>query len=395
MDTAMIDINAARAETPTCANQVFLDSAGSSLPPTPVLDTVLSHLIRETEVGGYRAQDERSDDLERGYHVFAELLDCEPEDIAFTDSATRSWLTLLDSVPLAAGDRVLIGEAEYAANAVALLRLAEHTGVGVEVVPSDESGRFSVPALRDMLDRRVRLVSIAHVPTNSGVINPVREAAEAAHTFGALVLLDACQSVGQIPVRLRELGVDLASGTGRKWLRGPRGTGFLAVRRSVAHRLYPRLIDHSGASWDAADRYTLRTDARVHELWECGVAQRLGLIVAAEYAMKMGIDEIGEQVTALAELARAGLSGLPGVTVQETGSPLAGIVTFTVDGMDPMRVRDELADHDVTVSVSPVETARLDMEGRGLDAVVRASPHYFVSPAQVETFVSAVASLRA
>lgn len=394
MGTAMIDLAVVRADTPACVDQVFLDSAGASLPPASVLDTVIGHLRREAEIGAYRAQQERADELERGYGVFAELLDCAPEDIAFTDSATRSWLTLLDSVPLSAGDRVLIGEVEYAANAVALLRLAERTGAGVEVVPSDEFGQFSVPALRDVLDERVKLVSVVHVPTNSGLVNPVREIAEAAHEFDALVLLDACQSVGQIPVRIGELGVDLASGTGRKWLRGPRGTGFLVARRSVADRLWPRLIDNSGASWDAADRYTLRPDARVHQLWEFGVAQRLGLIAAAEYALKLGIDEIGEQVTARAALARAGLAELPGVTVQDIGATLGGIVTFTVAGMEPTEVGDALRARDVTVSVNSAETSRLDMGRRGLDAVVRASPHYFVSPGQVEEFRSAVGSLR-
>jgi selenocysteine lyase/cysteine desulfurase len=206
--------------------------------------------------------------------------------------------------------------------------------------------------------------------------------------------LDACQSVGQIPVRIGELGVDLASGTGRKWLRGPRGTGFLVARRSVADRLRPRLIDNSGASWDAADRYTLRRDARVHQLWEFGVAQRLGLIAAAEYALKLGIDEIGEQVTARAEVARAGLAELPGVTVQDIGATLGGIVTFTVAGREPTEVRDELLARGVTVSVNSAETSRLDMGRRGLDAVVRASPHYFVSPGQIEEFGSAVGSLR-
>ncbi|HWE88199.1 MAG TPA: aminotransferase class V-fold PLP-dependent enzyme [Pseudonocardiaceae bacterium] len=394
MDATMIDLAAARADTPAAADQIFLDSAGSSLPPIPVLDTVLAHLRREAEIGGYRAAQERADDLDRGYPVFARLLGCEPDEVAFTDSATRSWLTLLDAVSLGAGDRVLIGEVEYGSNAIALLRLAERTGAGVEVVPSDEFGQFSVPALRGMLDERVKLVSLVHVPTNTGLVNPVREVAEAAHQAGALVLLDACQSIGQLPVRLAELGVDLASGTGRKWLRGPRGTGFLVARRSVADRLRPRWVDNTGASWDTADRYTLRTDARVHELFEFGVAQRLGLIAAAEYALKLGVDEIAEQVTGRAELARAGLAELPGVTVHDIGRDHGGIVTFTVAGMAPAVVRDELWARAITVSTSPAASTRLDMDRRGLDAVVRASPHYFVSPDQITEFVSSVGALR-
>ncbi|HKN99677.1 MAG TPA: aminotransferase class V-fold PLP-dependent enzyme, partial [Pseudonocardiaceae bacterium] len=317
VDTAVIDLAAVRADTPGCQGHAFLDSAGSSLPPTPVLDTVLGHLRREAEIGGYLAAHERADDLERGYRVFADLLDCAPDEVGFTDSASRSWLAVMDSVPLAEGDRVLIGQVEYATNAVALLRRAEATGATVEAVPSDETGALDVAALRDMLDERVKLLSLVHVPTNGGLVNPVREATEAAHDAGALVLLDACQSVGQLPVRAGALGVDMLTGTGRKWLRGPRGTGFLMVRRSVAERLWPRLIDHVAAEWVAPDRYDLRADARRYETFEYDVAARLGLIAAAEYALWLGVDAIAERIGRLAGRARDGLAALPGVRVRD------------------------------------------------------------------------------
>lgn len=390
---SVFDLAAVRADTPSCADQVFLDSAGSSLPPTQVIDEVFGHLRREVQVGGYRAQHERADDLERGYDVMAELLDCRPDDIAFTDSATRSWLSLLDAVPLGAGDRLLISEVEYGSNAVALLRLAERTGAQLEVMPSDESGQISVPMLREMLDERVKLVSLVHVPTNGGLVNPVREVTEAAHEVGALVLLDGCQSVGQLPVRTGELGVDMLSGTGRKWLRGPRGTGFLMVTAAARARLSPRLVDNIGANWEAPDRYTLRPDARVHELWEYGVAERLGLIAAAEYALRIGIDEIAAEVSDRAKRARSGLAEIPGVTVRDLGERQCGLVTFTVSGMEPPEVRDRLRAMDVTVTANYAVNTRIDMGRRGLPAVVRASPHYFVSDEQIDRFVAAVAAL--
>ncbi|AXB44091.1 aminotransferase class V-fold PLP-dependent enzyme [Amycolatopsis albispora] len=373
---------------------IFLDSAGSSLPPPEVLDEVIGHLRREAEVGGYRAAAEREDDLERAYPVFAELLGCEPDEVAFTDSATRSWLTLVDSVPLAAGDRVLISEAEYGANAVALMRLTELAGARLELVPSDESGQLDVAALRNLLDERVKLVSLVHVPTNGGLVNPVREVAEAAHEAGALVLLDACQSVGQLPVRADELGVDLIAGTGRKWLRGPRGTGFLVVRRAVADRLRPRLFDHSGADWSGLWEYRFRQDARLHELWEFGVAERLGLVKAAEHALGLGLDHIAAEIGERAARLRAGLSAIPGVAVHDLGERPSGIVTFTVDGLAPGRVKDLLWDKDIVVSVTSEASTRFDMGRRGLSAMVRASPHYFVDPAQLDEFLTVVTGLR-
>ncbi|MBP2338318.1 selenocysteine lyase/cysteine desulfurase [Saccharothrix coeruleofusca] len=386
----MIDLDKVRADTPAAASGVFLDSAGSSLPPRQVLDEVVGHLRREAEIGGYLAARERAEDLEAGYGVFAELLGAEPDEIAFTDSATRSWLAAFDAVPLGRGDRVLITEVEYAGNAVPILHRAREVGASVEVVPSDAAGQVDVAALRELLDERVRLVSLVHVPTNSGLVNPVREVVDAAHEAGALVLLDACQSMGQLPVRADELGADLISGTGRKWLRGPRGTGVLVVRRSVAHRLRPRLVDLHSGSWVGPNEIELREDARVFELWETSIADRLGLIAAARYALELGVAAIAAEVADRARRLREGLSALPGVTVRDIGERQSGIVTFTVDGLPADLVRDRLAAEGVTVTSTYASSAVLDMARRGLDEVVRASPHYFIEPAQVERAVEVV-----
>ncbi|MER5260821.1 aminotransferase class V-fold PLP-dependent enzyme [Actinosynnema sp. NPDC002837] len=373
---------------------IFLDSAGSSLPPREVLDEVIGHLRREAEIGGYVAAQERAADLEAGYGVFAELLGASPDEIAFTDSATRSWLTAFDAVPLAAGDRVLFSEAEYAGTAIPILRRAREVGASAEAVPSDAFGQIDVDALKEVLDERVKLVSLVHVPTNSGLVNPAREVADAAHEVGALVLLDACQSIGQLPVRADELGVDLISGTGRKWLRGPRGTGVLVVRREAAARMNPRLVDLHSAEWVAPDDIRLRDDARVYEIWETSVADRLGLIAAARHALAKGLDVIEREVGERARRLRDGLSALPGVTVRDPGVRKAGIVTFTVDGVPATDVRDRLAREGITVTVSWASSTLLDMTRRGLAEVVRASPHYFVEPAQVDRAVEAVSRVR-
>ncbi|MGQ0841008.1 aminotransferase class V-fold PLP-dependent enzyme [Actinokineospora sp.] len=391
MDAAVIDLAAVRAETPACLDQVFLDSAGSSLPPRRVVAEAVAHLRREEEVGGYRAANERMDDLEAGYGVLADLLGCAPGEIAFTDSASRSWLTALDAIPLGPGDRVLVTEVEYAGNAIPLLHLAERVGATVEPVPSDADGALDVDALRGLLDERVKLVSLVHVPTNGGLVNPVAQAAAAAHEVGALVLLDACQSIGQLPVSARDLGADIVTGTGRKWLRGPRGTGVLVVRDHARERMRPRLIDLHSGSWDGPSKIGLRDDARVFELWECGVAERLGLIAAVRYALELGIGPIADAVGARADQLRAGLAELPGVTVRDLGKEQCGLVSFTVDGAPADEVRDRLREHGVTVTVSGRTSTLYDMTRRDLDRVIRASPHYFVSPDQIDQAIAAIA----
>lgn len=391
MDPAVIDLDVVRADTPGCHRGVFLDSAGSSLPPVQVLDEVVNHLRREAEVGGYRAAEERADDLEAGYAVVAALLGCEPSEVAFTDSATRSWLNAFDAIPLGPGDRILSTEAEYGGNAVPLLRRAEETGATVELVPSDPSGAVDVDALRDMLDERVRVVSLVHVPMNGGLVNPAGAVIEAAHEAGALVLLDACQSAGQVD--LAGVDADILTGTGRKWLRGPRGTGFLVVRDRIRERLRPRQVDLHSGTWEAPDRYSLRADARVFELWETSVADRLGMIAAFRYALDLGVAEIETTVAAGAAYLRDGLAALPGVTVHDLGTTRCGLVTFSVDGVDPYAIRDHLLAQHVTVSLARRPSTRYDMTRRGLDAIVRASPHYFLTQAQLDEAIEVVAAV--
>jgi selenocysteine lyase/cysteine desulfurase len=389
----VIDLAAARAETPGCLDQVFLDSAGSSLPTTRVTDTVVAHLRREAQVGGYRAAAERADDLTAVRSSVGRLVGCAPDLVALTDSATRAWNQFVTALPWNAGDRVLICGPEYASNAIALLQRARLDGVHVEAVP-DHDGLLDLAALESMLDERVRLVSVVHVPTNSGRIEPVREIADRAHDVGALVLLDACQSAGQMSIDVDRLGVDALSASGRKWLRGPRGTGFLYVGRELLDGLEPAAADMRGAAWTAHDRYELRADAARFELWEHDVAGRLGLGVAIDQLLDHGVESVEHAVRTQAAELRDGLHGLPGVTVRDVGHDLSGIVTFTVESVDPHQVRDALAAEGVTVTVSEVSSTRLDMTARGLAAVVRASPHYFVSSEDVRTAVDAVARVR-
>ena len=389
----MIDLERVRAETPGCLDRVFLDSAGSSLPPAPVLEAVVGHLRREAEVGGYVAEEERADDLAGVREGLARLLGCAAEDVALLDSATRAWTQLFYAVPLAAGDRILLSRSEYASNAIAALQRARQHGVLVEVVPADRSGELDLDALERTLDERVRIVSLVHVPTNGGLVNPVAEATELVHRSGGLVLLDACQSVGQLEVDVRSLGVDALAGTGRKWLRGPRGTGFLYVRPELARELEPSILDLHSATWTAGDRYELAGDATRFELWESDVAARIGLGAAVEYLLSLGVDEVASAVRARADLLRSLLREIPGVTVTDLGRRPSGIVSFAVDGVPAATVRDALAKRRVTVTVSGRSSTLLDMTDRGLEAVVRASPHYFVSDEQLETAAAAVSEL--
>jgi cysteine desulfurase / selenocysteine lyase len=249
-------------------------------------------------------------------------------------------------------------------------------------------------ALRQAIDERVKLIAITHVPTNSGLVNPAAAVGEIARQAGVLYLLDACQSVGQMPMNVDALGCDMLSTTGRKYLRGPRGTGLLYVRRSVLERLEPPFVDLHAAEWVARDRLVLRPDARRFENWEANYAGKVGLGVAIDYALSWGLDHIWARITALASMLRERLNALPGVTVRDPGAERCGIVSFTVDGHEADEIRQTLARQHINVTVSRLTSTRLDMEARGLTSVVRASVHYYNSEAEIDRFCKTLATLR-
>jgi selenocysteine lyase/cysteine desulfurase len=387
---AGIDLARARADTPGCAHVTHFNNAGAGLMPQSVLDTMVAHLRREATIGGYEAAAEAGNRLEAVYDELAALLGCDRDEIAVVENATRAWDMAFYALRFDPGDRILCARAEYESNVIALLQVAKRTGALVEPVPNDEHGRLSVAALGEMLDDRVKLVAITHVPTNGGLVNPIEEVGALTQAAGIAFLVDACQSIGQLPLDVERIGCDMLSATGRKYLRGPRATGLLYIRRELADRLEPPLLDLHAAKWVAEDRYEIRPGARRFENWESNVAAKLGLGEATRYARAWGIEAIEARVVALAERLRAGLARIEGVRVRDLGVRHCGIVSFTVEGRSSSAVKADLARRAINVEVSPGHYTRYDMVERGMNDLVRASVHYYNSEEEVDALVAAV-----
>lgn len=388
-----MNIDRIRAETPGCAEVIHLNNAGASLPPAVVVDTVVQYLEEEARVGGYELAERRRDELEGVYRSVAGLIGAHQDEIALLDNATRAWDMAFYSLPFDEGDRILTTTTEYGANFIAYLQVAARTGAHIEVVPDTPAGEIDVDALATMMDDRVKLISINHVPTNTGLVNPAVAVGQVARDAGVTYLLDACQSLGQMPLDVDQIGCDLLSATSRKFLRGPRGVGFLYVRDTMIESLQPASLDLHSARWVEAGRYEMRNDAKRFEVWESSPALRLGLGAACDYALDLGLEPIWDRVSLLAATLRAALAGIPGVTVHDKGPRRAGIVTFSVAGVDAEEVKGALASHRINVSTTSVFSARIDMEQRGLDEVVRSSVHYFNTEEELDQTVAVVAGL--
>ncbi|RDI52610.1 aminotransferase class V-fold PLP-dependent enzyme [Microvirga subterranea] len=382
-----------RSETPGVAHRVHLNNAGAGLMPQTVLDAMVGYLTREAEIGGYEAAGEAADALDGVYDSVARLLGAERDEIALAENATVAWQLAFYALDFQPGDRILTARAEYAANYVAFLQVAKRTGAVIEVVPDDGDGVFDPEALERMIDGRVKLIAITWVPTNGGLRNPAAAVGRIARRHGVTYLLDACQAVGQMPTRVEELGCDILTATGRKFLRGPRGTGFLYVRRELLRTLEPPMLDHFAAPWVAPDRYELREDARRFETWENNYAARLGLGRAIDYALDLGLEAIESRCRTLSTSLRAGLQAIPGVSLHDLGPDPASIVTFTVGGRDPDALKARLAQSGYNVSVSRPSSTLLDARARQLPVVLRASPHYYNTEDELSRFVEAVSAI--
>jgi selenocysteine lyase/cysteine desulfurase len=389
------NVERARRETPGVARVAHLNNAGSALPPSAVTDAVISHLRLEAEIGGYEAADVARVRAEGVYDSIARLIGAQPDEIAVVENATRAWDMAFYSLTFKPGDRILTTRAEYASNVIAYLQVAARTGAVVEVVDDDAYGQLSVADLRRRISRGgVKLVAMTHVPTQGGLVNPAEEVGAVTREAGVPFLLDACQSVGQLPVDVSRIGCDMLSATGRKFLRAPRGTGFLYVRRSILTQLEPPFLDLHAATWTGPGTYEIRADARRFESWETSYAGKIGLGVAAEYALSWGLDAISQRVRALADRLRSLLAGVPGVQVHDQGIRRCGIVTFTVDGVPAAEVRRRLAAAGVNTSVSGATSAQFDLPSRGLSELVRASVHYYNTEEELDQLIAALPAAR-
>ncbi|WP_216848605.1 MULTISPECIES: aminotransferase class V-fold PLP-dependent enzyme [unclassified Rathayibacter] len=390
-----IDVAAERARTAGTAGRHYFNAAGAGLMSDSVLETVIAHLRLEQRVGGYEAANLVVDRVDAAYAAAAALLRADADEIAFFDSATTGLRAVFDALRLGPGDTVLAPRSSYVSQALRLLALERYDGVRLILLPNDSSGGLDVEALESALATASgrTVISAVHVPTSSGLVEPVAAIGALARRYGATTVLDATQSVGQLDIDVRAIGCDALVTTGRKFLRGPRGTGLVFLRRGLLDGLGAWAPDVRGSQWTSEQEWTMDGTARALETWESSVSLRLGLGEALREALERGTAATEAHLVALGARLRTRLSAIGGVTVADPPASPSGIVTFVLDGVPGKAVSARLREAGVDSLAVPASHAQWDLGARGLASVVRVSPHVYTDESDVEALLAAVAGV--
>jgi len=395
---SVAEVEKFRNETRGTNNVVHLNNAGAGLMPNSVTKAQLDHIALEAEIGGYEAAAHKAAAISEFYDQAALLFNCKATNIAFTASATDSYTRALSSIPFKQGDVILTDKDDFVSNQIQFLSLQKRLGIKIVHIQNSPLGGVDLNDLASKLKTlQPRLLAITHIPTNSGLVQPVLEIASIYYnhlqsaTENTWYILDACQSVGQMKLDVKELHCDFLSVTGRKFLRGPRGTGILFVSNKALRKgLEPMFIDMRGAEWTEKDAYRQQLDAKRFEDWEFAYSTILGTSSAIAYCRAIGEDRIWGQVKLLSNILREGLQSLNGVRILDKGPELAGLVTFTVRGSDPVLMVNELLKRNINVVPSYRAFGVIDFDEKGVKWAVRASPHYYNTLDELQYFIDSL-----
>lgn len=387
----MTSIEQYREDTPGCREKIHFNNAGASLTPSSVVEAQKQYLDLESVTGGYEASDMQTSEIKKFYETMGRLTNSSAKNIAFTSSATNSFARALSCIPFEKGDSILIANEDYISNQLAFLSLQQRLGIRLLRAESLPEGGVDLDSMKRLMDQHhPRLVSISHIPTNSGLIQPVEAAGKLCKERNILYLVDGCQSIGQMPIDVSMIHCDFFTGTFRKFLRGPRGTGFLYVSDNILQQdLWPLYIDMRGAEWKEADSFQLREDAHRFEDWEIPYSLLMGCGASAEYALRVGLDEIQERNAFLCDKIRTNLADL-GLKTLDRGKRLSSIITVAIPGKDSSTVLKSLRSKNINTSIASRSSAVIDFDAKGVSWALRISPHYYNTEEEIEILIHGI-----
>jgi selenocysteine lyase/cysteine desulfurase len=385
----MLNIELLRQQTPGCQHKIHFNNAGSSLPPQQVLDAITEYLQLEAITGGYEAADLKVNEVNAFYDSTARLLNCKSKNIAFTSSATNSFARALSCISFQVGDSILLANEDYISNQIAFLSLQKRFGIKILRAASLPEGGVDVADMKRLMDlHHPKLVSLTHVPSNTGLIQPVELVGQLCTDRDIYYLVDGCQSAGQIPVDVQKIKCDFFTATMRKFLRGPRGAGFLYVSdKIIDEKLEPLFIDLKGAEWTNADEYIPRMDARRFEDWELPYPLVMGSKAAIDLAITLGLDEIQNRNAILCDRVKNGLSMQSDITLLDKGTNQSSIITVKINNQKGPELLTNLRSKNINTSIAYRNFALIDFDTKNVDWALRISPHYYNTEKEVDLLI--------
>lgn len=365
--------------------KIFLNNAGSSLMPRQVVDAMMDYLKQEEQFGGYEVANKNIELLESFYDETAKLINCKSSNIAFATSATDAYTKALSSIVFKEGDVIITTIDDYISNQITFISLQKKLKLKIIRAKNLSDHELDLEDLEELITKyNPKLVAVTHIPTNSGLIQDVEGVGKICKKYGVLYLVDACQSVGQLFVDVEKIGCDFLTATGRKFMRGPRGTGFLYVSDRILEQNYaPLLLDMRGANWTEYDDYELFKTAKRFEHWEVSYASLLGFTEAVKYANNIGIHAIEHYNKGLSERLRGNLKN-SGFQVWDQGNRLSSIITFCGPDGDLENIQKVLKENNIFFSVTYKNSALIDFTNKNINGIVRLSPHYFNTVEEIE-----------
>lgn len=390
MRTKDQSIEALRQDTPGTEHVIHFNNAGCALPTRQTLEAIRNYQDREALYGGYEVMAEYADQIKQTHREIATLIQAREEDIALTENASSSFNRALYAFDWKPGEVLLTSDIEYGNNYLNYLWLKEKWGIEIKIIESGTDGRVDPADFARSITAKTRMIAVTHMPTNSGIIYDVAGVGEIARQYGISYLVDACQTAGQLPLNVSDIGCDFLCATSRKYLRGPRGFGFLYVNPDILPKIKPQWLDMHAATWSGLDSYEMDPSAKMFEQWEVSYGNMMGLSAAVAYANELGPDFIWQRIHYLAKNLRQALTDIPGISLHDRGSHLGGIVSFTVANQHPKVVKETLGRQNINTSLSPAASSFLDMQRKGLLMVNRASVHYYNTEEEISQLAQAL-----
>lgn len=392
----MLNINQIRQDTPNCLNLIHFNNAGCSLHTTRVVQVMKDYLDQEAATGGYELAAHRAQDIKAFYTETARMIQAQAHNIAFATSCTEAYTKVLSSIPFKKGDIILTSDDDYASNQLCFLSLQTRMGVKIIRAKNLPNGDIDVQDVEHIIKRKKKptVVAITHVPTSSGKVQPVAAIGKLCRQYDIWYLVDACQSIGQMPVDVNAIGCDFLTATGRKFLRAPRGTGFLYVSdKALNARLAPLFFDNHSATWTGKNDFEINETAQRFELFERSIATVIGAAEAIRYANEMGLDNIFNYNQEIIQYLRTKMQAIDGVKLYDEGSELCNILTFRVGNLSVETIQAALKANKINASVTSKPFAQIDFERKGIDWAVRFSPHYYNTKAEMDKVVGVLAEI--